>query len=473
MNKLTESNELTPFKAGLILIAITALGGFLRLYHLSYQSLWLDELHSVIPTDPLNPIPLLIEYCKHDQPPLFFLFLTSVFRIFETTDFAARLACSLLGIISIPVAYLLGKEFYNKKVGILTALLTCVNFYHIFYSQEVRFYSLTFLLAALSYLFFLRGFKRGKVIDYVGYIFFTASLLYTHYYGLLIFGVQSITFVLLVIIYKRDKKFIIGGILSGILVLVAFIPWIPVIIHDLGLTDFWMKKPPVYFMAKFIYEYFGKDALVSTVFFLCLLYFLKPFLRKVWLQQEGPIYIILASWVILSYLVPYVKSMISTPILATRYTMVTLPACMVLFAMGLSKIPKLKWQYSVIIIVVLSSLTNLFFIRKYYTSPNKTQFREVSQLVQSRNSQSGYPVLSSLTWFYGWYFKGQPNQVKDVNSSNFDSIDKFWLIQAHFPDTTRQREVRKFTDRFDIAEKYQFFQADAVLMVKKKEKASN
>ena len=55
-----------------VLVGVVALGTALRLYHVNYQSLWLDEPYSTIPTAPQNSLASIIESAKDDQPPVFF-----------------------------------------------------------------------------------------------------------------------------------------------------------------------------------------------------------------------------------------------------------------------------------------------------------------------------------------------------------------------------------------------------------------
>lgn len=56
-----------------VLCGILVLSSLLRLYHINFQSLWLDELYSIVPTAPENSLHSVIEYSKADQPPLFFI----------------------------------------------------------------------------------------------------------------------------------------------------------------------------------------------------------------------------------------------------------------------------------------------------------------------------------------------------------------------------------------------------------------
>ncbi len=129
-----------------ILFGIVVIGIALRFYNLNFQSLWYDELHSIIPTDPNNSLLSVIEYCKSDQPPAFFIYLYYFFHLFGYSEVVGRVASALIGVMAIPLMYFLGKEVKGQAVGLFAALLTCLNYMHIYYSQELRFYSMAFLL---------------------------------------------------------------------------------------------------------------------------------------------------------------------------------------------------------------------------------------------------------------------------------------------------------------------------------------
>jgi uncharacterized membrane protein len=114
----------------------------------------------------------------------------------------------MIGVLGIPAIYLLGKELKNEKIGLLAASLTAINYFHIYYSQEVRFYTLLFFASTLSYLFYIKCIKEPKVFNYVAYILFTTLCIYTHYFGLVVAASQAILFGLVIYLNKPDKKYL-------------------------------------------------------------------------------------------------------------------------------------------------------------------------------------------------------------------------------------------------------------------------
>ncbi len=453
-------------KALYILCGILVLSALLRFYHINFQSLWLDELYSIVPTAPENSLESVIEYSKGDQPPLFFIYIHYMFKIFGYNEAVGRIACAFIGLLSIPTIYFLGKECQGKLTGLFAALLTGINYFHIYYSQELRFYSMAFLCAALSYLFFIRAYKKNKIIDYGAYVIVTISLLYTHYYGLIIFGAQALTFLIL-LIYKRDLKFILLSVASAILIMLAFVPWLPTITNDLGVDLGWIKPPEPHFITQYFYDYVGKDAL-STIILVIFSYLFVFSLFKMPVDDERkPVFLIIIIWIILSYLVPYIRSITVSPMLVNRYTIVTLPAWIIVFAVGWEKIGNLKWKYVLPVILVLSAVINLIFVRQYYTRLTKDQYREASEIVMLRNT-SHYPIYSNLSWHFGYYFRNNIEKVEDLNTLNLSLVKVFWILQAHASDDEMDGVASKLKEDYEMVEKHTLYGARALLFVRKK-----
>lgn len=464
---INKIDDLIINKRVYIFFAILFLGALLRFYHFNFQSLWLDELYSVVPTDPKNTLQSIIEYCKGDQPPLFFIYLHYAFKIFGYSEIVGRSACVLVGVMCIPAIYLLGKECLTETAGLFAALLTAINYFHIYYSQEVRFYGMAFLFASLSYLFFIRAFKRKRTIDFVGYTICTSCLLYTHYFGLFVFGSQAIT-ILVLLAYNSDKKLLWGSVVSGIVVGVSFLPWLPTLFNDLGVDVGWIKSPSPFFVAQYFYDYTGKDALTTLI----LVVFIYNFFKYVGQYSEygkgiKPVLFTILIWIVLTYLVPYIRSITISPMLSNRYTIVTLPAWIILFTIGWDRIDNLKWKYGLSVVLIFSAIINITLFRHYYTTIRKDQYREVSQLVLTKNEHH-YPIYSSLPWHFSFYFRNSKEQILDISSAIHSGKDKIWLLQAHFTEEEWEAEVKKLEQSFKVVEKNTLIGANAILLEARK-----
>jgi len=144
----------TPF----LLLAIVALGGFLRLYQIASKGLWLDEAFSVwMGWRPVGEmLSWLVRIDQH--PPLYYTLLHFWMTLARGTlargDDAAtvRSLSALLGTLTIPVIYLLGRRLADgdDTVGLLAALILAVSPFHVRFAQETRMYTLLTLNVSLA-----------------------------------------------------------------------------------------------------------------------------------------------------------------------------------------------------------------------------------------------------------------------------------------------------------------------------------
>jgi uncharacterized membrane protein len=448
----------------ILLAAILLAGTFLRFYKLDFQSLWHDELHSIIPTAPENSLSSIIDYAKSDQPPAYFVFLHLVFKVFGYNTWLARASAAFLGLASIPVFFFLGQEIKNTRVGLTASLLAAVNYFIIYYSQEARFYSMALLFSALSFLFFIRCYKHGDIWSFVLYIISTAILLYTHYYGIVIFATQALTFLVMAVRYRwGDWRYIAFGLISGLVTGICFIPWMPVIFSDLGIDSFWIQRPTPIFLLEYFYGYVGKDALVSLIFLVFTILYSRAYFTMASSDKLKSVYLIIILWLFISYLIPLTYSLLRQPMLHIRYTIVTLPAWILIFALGWDEIVSRRWKYAILATAALSSVINIFFIRDHYHKIQKQQFREASYAVQNASEEA--PVFSNYAWHYNFYFRERPEKVQPLMDLKVSEISRFWLLQAEFFTAQENaNELAPYLDEFNVVRTHSFHRTNAVYL---------
>jgi mannosyltransferase len=170
-----------------ILVGLVVLGTFLRLYHLGFNSLWLDEIstykYSIGSfTDMWGMMATGTDY----SPPLFFFMEHFILQVFGVSEWAMRLLPAIFSILTIPVMYLVGKEFEDKYVGLITAAIFTFSPFLIYYAQDARPYSVAMFFVTVMFLFYLKATKSGDARDWVVFGVFAALGFWTHYYTLVI-----------------------------------------------------------------------------------------------------------------------------------------------------------------------------------------------------------------------------------------------------------------------------------------------
>ena len=131
------------------LLAIIALGAFLRLYQIGANGLWIDEAFSVwMGRQPVGQmLSWLVRIDQH--PPLYYLLLHLWMRLGDG-EAVVRALSALCSTLTIPALYLLGHRLAGCRVGLLAALILAISPFHVYFAQEARMYALLALNASLA-----------------------------------------------------------------------------------------------------------------------------------------------------------------------------------------------------------------------------------------------------------------------------------------------------------------------------------
>ena len=221
----------------LIISLITILGLVLRILGIDKDGgLWNDEYVSWS----IAVIPIGKEFFRgilaQCHMPLYCFYL-KFFNLISSNDTFLRYTSVLPGIISIPVMYLAGKE-KSKFCGYMCALFTALSSLLVYYSQEVRFYSLLFLFSALSVYFTLRTVKKPRKRNLSGLLISDFLIIITHTIGFVyvFFNLVYVTFKL----RKFYKKFVkVSWIITAIILVISSPLLIKILFFGDNMSQWW------------------------------------------------------------------------------------------------------------------------------------------------------------------------------------------------------------------------------------------
>jgi hypothetical protein len=150
-----------PFSRGQLrlLLVITLIGAAARLFRLGDWSLWVDEAHTF--RDVMKS-PADFWDSQNARYPLSYLFLRELMPLFESrSEGWLRLPFVFFGILSVPSLALVGRLMIGPRAALLGALLLALSPWHVYWSQNVRSYSMVLFFclwgAGLFYLALERG----------------------------------------------------------------------------------------------------------------------------------------------------------------------------------------------------------------------------------------------------------------------------------------------------------------------------
>jgi len=238
-----------------LLVLIILFAFALRLYRLGYQSIWYDEAVSIhLATKDLRGITLHTAGDIH--PPLYYYLLHVWVRVTGASEFSAAFFSLVFGILISAACYRLGAEVYGRQAGLLAAFLLALSPFNLWYSQEVRMYTLGAFIGLVSLYCLMRlaglarvgeggqapstenptGGRSGVSGFWLGYILSAAAGLYTLYYFAFLLLFENLFVVGWWLAGRRTKRKQPLGlgrwVLAQILVLVLYAPWLPVALRQ-------------------------------------------------------------------------------------------------------------------------------------------------------------------------------------------------------------------------------------------------
>lgn len=468
-------NKVLRVRVILIIVLLMLLGAIIRFYQLTNTSLWLDELFSMNGADPATTLGEVYEYSKGDQPPFFFFLLYGWLKVFGYTDFAGRSLTVVIGLMAIPIMFFLGREFKNTNIGLIAAFVTTINWFHADLSREIRFYPLVFLLSGLSYLFFLRSIKKSGISDFILYALFTGLLLNTHYYGLVVLISQLIIFIVVIIFYKRDAKFIIGGLGAGLIAALSIMHWLPIILKDLQTDQFHVAPVPFYFPFTFAWMYF-KDPAAVIIYALCIFLMVKYLIKRVSGKCVPIEDLVILGWIFIGFMVPLLYSWFKIPLLTPKYSTITLPGIFFFIACGFSLISKPTLKMYAVCALVIGAFIAIFISRPLHKPRVSEDWREVAHYFV--NHTNGHQtIFAQLAYFHIYYFNhfGYRQELPiDQRWADFNGVvsksDRIWLLtHPRYPDNGFKPDQQQLIDSlFRVKDQVQFRETKGVLYERKK-----
>jgi uncharacterized membrane protein len=249
-----------------VLLGILALAAFLRFYKIDAQSLWYDEGNSARIAE--RSLQLIVEGAAGDiHPPLYYIVLKYWRAVFGEGEAALRSLSALAGVLTVGFAYLIGRDLFSRRVGLIAAFLLAVAPFAVYYGQEARMYALLALCAAASTwaLFKVQSStfevsRKAHLVLWMLYVVATAAGLWTQYAYPFVMVAQGVCVLLMVIAEWRMQNVPVGGnriipdsrfpirhlvayALANALAILLYAVWVPIAIRQvLG----WRVDAPAY-----------------------------------------------------------------------------------------------------------------------------------------------------------------------------------------------------------------------------------
>jgi hypothetical protein len=250
----------------------------------------------------------------------------------------------------------------------------------------------------------------------------------------------------------------------------------------------WISPPEADAFFKLFDEFNGNSMTVSAVFLILIIFAFATYFKsssktinsisdQTSFASTRLSLVLLSTWILISFLIPFLLSVLRFPIFHSRYMISFLPSYLIIAALGFDAVPKFGLRSFLIIVIVFYSSYNLFSTRSYYNTRSKSDFRGVSQFVVDHSYEKPL-VITTLPYHFEYYFR----EYKDGLEFRYESPTKylddlrtgvapkkaFWWVDAHGrtfnPDSA---SLRYLDSVFVLATEYSGFDAWAKFFVPK------
>ena len=385
----------------LYLALITLAGAWLRLSHLGSRSLWLDEGATVaLARASWQQFGFVWWHGEASLQTIYFLLMRGWIHL-GSSEACIRSLSAIFGIAAIPLMYVVARKFTGATWSLGAASLLAFNPAHVYYSQEARSYSVAIFLVLLSTYFFVRAVEDGRGRDWVLWTLFSVTAFYSHDFAALVLVAQAAS-----LFFKAPPVPWQRTILGGSIIFAAAIPALTYIFRASpeNLHFVWMPKPSL----KEIWHltmFFGSSGIKVALSLVLWGAGLAAVIRA---RREGALEdawrgALLVLWAALPVVILALVSL-RQPMFLQRYVVFSLPATVLLAALGASILS--KWRIGLVLMIVLC-VTNVPTIVKRYHKPREDWRGATATVLSSAAPGDAVAFFPFYTRIMMDYYAGQ------------------------------------------------------------------
>ncbi len=220
--KLSEKVESFIEKKAVLILLIILIGAFIiRLKYLTINSaVWWDEADYLTLAKHFG-LGLPEQAAPWRARPIPWIW--GLFYYLGATEYFIRILSLLVSVGGVYLAFVIGKEFYGKKIGLFSALFMAVYHENLFWTARISMDTYAIILFGLLALFFYRGYVKDmgrKYLYAAGALFGYGVYAYdsTGFFAVMVFFYLIATEKLR---FLKNKKFWCVAVAA----VIAFIPW--------------------------------------------------------------------------------------------------------------------------------------------------------------------------------------------------------------------------------------------------------
>ncbi|MDE3076812.1 MAG: glycosyltransferase family 39 protein, partial [Chloroflexota bacterium] len=335
--------------------AITLLAAALRLYKLGDANVWEDEAFTAWLAQ-LGIGHMLLATAGDTHPPLSYLLFHSWEQWAGAGAYGLRFLSTAFGVAAVAVVISLGRRLGGPAAGIAAGFLLATSRFHVWWSQQIRMYSLVALLGAVSVFCFLGAISAWKArptrARWLLLAMAAANLsgLFSLYFFVLLILLESL-FVLVALIRRFSRPLFAWWTAVQLASVLLFLPWLAYFRqHAITFSSRGAPRlaPWQFVESSWSELVLGIDTNVAALRPLNLLLAAVVAGLLAWLTIRRRAAWPVAWWLALlvaalpttAYLITLPTGLFFSPTYQTRYQLMAVPALAVLVGWGISSLPK-------------------------------------------------------------------------------------------------------------------------------------
>jgi len=402
-------------KTNTLLLIIVLVGTVLRFYNIFNLHFTNDELSALNRTRFSSFSDLInIGVMPDGHPALIQVFLYFYTKLFGYGDFIIKLPFLLMGVALIYLSFKIAKRFFTVTSGLITASFMAVLQYTVMYSQIARPYSSGLFFVLLS-VYFLQDFifnNKVKTTSILWFIIASTLSAYNHYFSLLTILLIGIFGLLLV--KKENLKVYM---LSGLAIILLFVPHIQISLHQLSLGGLsWLSKPTT----EAIVMYFG------YIFNYCwLLFFVIDIILLVgFIFNNGFKTLKYSAFSLIVFILPiiigYIYSVNISPILQFSVLIFSFPFLLIFISSFIKEL-NFKLNIGIVSIILILGTLSLTLFRKHYTITYNSPFYDVATNLSDDIKKYGNNNISEVFTLNGNFYVNKYLNEFEVDTTQLNA----------------------------------------------------
>ena len=435
---------------GIALVGLAVIGGAIRAYDIGAKSLWYDEavVYWISRTDLSSLVAANAQL--NSAPPLYVLLVHFASRI-GTSEGVIRSVSWLAGALAIPLIYFLGRRYVSRRAAFASAMVVAVTPVYVEYSQQLREYSLAFLLSALMLLAYGKFKEKGSWI-HLGFLATTFCVGVLLQYGLALLILSlNLAFLVEVDWLRRNRTELAKWVAGQVVVLMVLaLVWASTLRFQLSLGGYG-------YLARGYFE----GSLPSLVTFLLR----QTYEIVLFAFPDPPLVILLMATAIVTRItdgssprkyahlvIPFLIAAAAGilglyPYVGARHAIYLFPIICILIAMGFDYLIRVDRRGIVALLLAIlvaraALLPTLGYLRSQGTENLKPL---VEQLNADLQPGDRIFVCDGAIPAFRYYYRGDLDQVVEGASTEYwqqqlsslvDTSGRVWLVASHCGDVS-------------------------------------